>query len=57
MSQDPRIDLPAVGLATVQSLVEAKSSVLCFEAGQMPFFQRQEAVCLADAHGISIIAK
>lgn len=57
MSQDPRIDLPAVGFATVQSLVAAKSSVLCFEAGQMPFFQRQEAVCLADAHGIAIIAK
>ena len=57
MSQDPRIDLPAVGLATVQSLVAAKSSVLCFEAGQMPFFQRQEAVCLADAQGIAIIAK
>lgn len=57
MSQDPRIDLPAVGLATVQSLVEAKSSALCFEAGKMPFFQKQEAVSLADAHGIAIIAK
>jgi DUF1009 family protein len=57
MRQDPRIDLPAVGLVTVQSLVEAKSSVLCFEAGKMPFFQRQEAISLADSHGISIIAK
>jgi DUF1009 family protein len=57
MKQDPRIDLPAVGLATVQSLVEAKSSVLCIEAGKMPFFQRQEAVLLADAHRIAIIAK
>lgn len=57
MSQDPRVDLPAVGLATVQSLVEAKSSVLCFEAGKMPFFQKQEAVSLADAHNIVIVAK
>jgi DUF1009 family protein len=57
VDQDPRIDLPAVGLATVQSLVEAKSSVLCLEADQMPFFQKQEAVLLADAHGIAIIAK
>lgn len=57
MSQDPRIDLPAVGLATVQCLVEVKSSVLCFEAGKMPFFQSQEAVSLADSHGIPIIAK
>jgi hypothetical protein len=57
VSQDPRIDLPAVGLATVQSLVGAKSSVLCFEAGKMPFLQSQEAVSLADSHGIAIIAK
>ncbi len=56
-SQDPRIDLPAVGLTTVQSLVKAKSSVLCFESGKMPFFQIQEAVSLADAHNIVIIAK
>jgi DUF1009 family protein len=57
MNQDPRIDLPVVGLATVQSLVVAKSSVLCFEADQMPFFQKHEAVSLADAHSIVIIAK
>jgi DUF1009 family protein len=57
MSQDPRIDLPAVGLTTVQSLVEAKSSALCIEADRMPFFQREEAVSLADSHGIAIIAK
>ena len=57
MGQDPRVDLPAVGLATVQSLVEAKSSVLCFEAGKMPFFQKQEAVALADAHSIVVVAK
>jgi DUF1009 family protein len=57
MRQDPRIDLPAVGLATIQSLIEAKSVALCFEAGKMPFFQRQEAVVLADSHEIVIIAK
>jgi DUF1009 family protein len=57
MRQDPRIDLPAVGLATVQSLVEAKCSALCFEAGKMPFFQKHDAVALADAHNIAIIAK
>jgi DUF1009 family protein len=56
-NQDPRIDLPAVGLATVKSLVEAKSSGLCIEAGRMPFFQLREAVELADAHNITIVAK
>jgi DUF1009 family protein len=57
MNQDPRIDLPALGLTTVQSCVEAKSSALCFEAGKMPFFQKNEAVSLADEHGIVLIAK
>jgi DUF1009 family protein len=56
-NQDPRIDLPAVGLATVKSLVEARSSGLCIEADRMPFFQRQEAISLADMYGISIVAK
>ncbi len=55
--QDPRIDLPALGLSTVRSLVAAESSALCFDADQMPFFQKLEAISLADAHGIAIIAK
>jgi hypothetical protein len=55
--QDPRVDLPAVGLETIKSMVQAGSRALCFEAGRMPFFQRKEAVSLADTHGISIIAK
>jgi len=56
-SQDARIDLPAVGLSTVQSLVKAKSKALCLEAGKMPFFQKNEAISLANANKISIIAK
>jgi len=55
--QDFRIDRPAVGLDTVKSLVQAGSRALCFEAQKMPFFQRQEAVSLANTHKISIIAK
>ncbi|MCK4337526.1 MAG: UDP-2,3-diacylglucosamine diphosphatase LpxI, partial [Candidatus Aminicenantes bacterium] len=35
--QDNRIDLPAVGLTTIQSLVDAESSALCIEADSMPF--------------------
>ncbi len=57
IDQDPRIDLPALGLTTVESLVEAQSSALCFEADTMPFFQQDEAVSLADAHNITIIAR
>jgi DUF1009 family protein len=52
--QDPRVDLPAVGLDTVKSLVKAGGIALCFEAQRMPFFQKEAAVALAERHGLSI---
>jgi len=55
--QDARVDLPAVGLNTVKSLVEARSRALCIEAQSIPFFQKEEAISLADAHRISIVVK
>ncbi len=55
--QDFRVDLPAVGLNTVKSLVAARSRALCFEAEKMPFLNQEEAVSLADAHAIAILAK
>jgi len=55
--QDFRIDMPAVGLQTIKSLVEAGCCALCFEAGKTAFFQQKEAISMADAHKISIIAR
>jgi DUF1009 family protein len=55
--QDARIDLPAVGLSTVKSLVDAGGKTLCIEAEKIPFFQKEESLKLANANGISIIAK
>lgn len=55
--QDSRIDLPAVGLKTVESLVKAKSKGLCFDAERMPFFQKERAIALADKHDIAIVAR
>jgi DUF1009 family protein len=56
-SQDPRVDLPAVGLHTVESLVQAKGRALVLEAEKIPFFQKERAISLAEAHGVSIVAK
>ncbi len=56
-SQDPRIDLPAVGLDTVKSLVYNGGRALAFEAEKIPFFQKEEALSLAETHRVSIIAK
>ena len=55
--QDPRIDLPGVGLSTLKALVAAKSRALCLEAAKMPFFQKEESIVLANAHGITIVVK
>ena len=55
--QDPRVDLPAVGLRTMESLVRAKGAALCFEAGKMPFFQREKAIALAHRSRITVLAR
>ncbi|MDD8026493.1 MAG: UDP-2,3-diacylglucosamine diphosphatase LpxI [Acidobacteriota bacterium] len=55
--QDPRIDIPAVGLETIRSLIRARAAALCFEAGRMPFFQKDESLALADAANLIILAK
>lgn len=55
--QDTRMDLPAVGLNTIKSLVEVRGRALCFEAQKVPFFQKEEAISLADANRISIVVK
>jgi hypothetical protein len=56
-SQDPRIDLPAVGLGTVRALVQAGGAALCLEAGKVLFFQKDEAISLANASGLALIAR
>lgn len=56
-AQDPRVDLPAVGLSTIEAIVEAGGRALCVEAEKMPFFQKVEAVALADENGISIVVR
>ena len=54
--QDRRFDVPAVGLATVETMVRVGAKVLAIEAGRTLLVDREAAVALADAHGIAIIA-
>ena len=55
--QDLRVDVPAVGLATARSLAEAGAAALCLEARKVAFFQRQEAVALAESSGVALLAR
>ncbi len=54
-SQDPRFDLPSVGLKTIESMIEAKARVLALEAGRSLFFDREKALSLADKVGIVVV--
>ena len=53
--QDMRIDLPAAGLNTVKSMIEAGGSCIGIEAGRSIFFDLQEAAALAAKHNIRIV--
>ncbi|WP_176761129.1 LpxI family protein [Desulforhopalus singaporensis] len=53
--QDFRFDLPATGLATVQTLARVKGSVLAVEAGQSLVFDREEMIKEADRAGIVVV--
>ncbi len=55
--QDRRIDLPAVGLKTILSMIEGGASALCIEAGAVPFFQKDRSLELADANTIAVVCR
>ena len=53
--QDMRIDLPAAGLNTVKSMIEAGGSCIGIEAGRSIFFDLDQAAALAAKHDIRIV--
>jgi len=55
--QDMRIDVPAVGLNTVETLLQAGGVALGIEAHKVAFFQKKEAISLADSRGVSIVVR
>jgi hypothetical protein len=54
--QDFRFDIPAIGLTTIQKIKSVGGAVLAITAGEMLFFQMDEAVRFADENGICIVA-
>jgi hypothetical protein len=55
--QDMRIDVPAVGLATLRALARIQAAALCIEADRVAFFQKTEALAVADANGMAVVAR
>jgi DUF1009 family protein len=54
--QDMRFDVPAIGLDTVRAAIDVHIRVLAIEAEKTLFFEREQAVRLANEHKISIVA-
>jgi DUF1009 family protein len=55
--QDMRFDVPVVGLTTIRNLAQARAAALCVTANQSLFFDRPEAVELAEQNRICIVAQ
>jgi DUF1009 family protein len=55
--QDPRFDIPTVGMTTLQSMVADKpGGVLAVGAGETLVVEREEMVAFAEANGIAMVA-
>lgn len=54
--QDMRFDLPAVGLKTIESMIESGAKALAMEAGKTLLVEREKVLALADENGITIVA-
>jgi hypothetical protein len=53
--QDPRFDVPTIGLATLRTLAKGGGGALAVEAGQTLVLEREALVAEADAHGIALV--
>lgn len=54
--QDMRFDVPAIGPETIDSLIEAKASVLAVEAKKTLVVDKEDLVAKADRAGIAVVA-
>lgn len=54
-NQDMRFDVPTVGVATIESMIEAKARVLAVEAGRTLIIDKDEMLKLANRHKIVVM--
>lgn len=54
--QDQRFDVPAVGVQTIQSMIDSRCTLLAMEAGRTLFVDQEEVLRMADDHHICICA-
>ena len=54
--QDNRFDVPTVGKATVEKMIEVGATALAIEADKTLFVEKEDVLALAKEHGITIAA-
>lgn len=55
-NQDVRFDVPAIGMATLQNMIDSGCVLLAMEAGRTLFVEQEEVLAAANQHGICICA-
>lgn len=54
--QDARFDVPAVGVKTLESMLDVGAKALAIEAGRTLLVDREKVIQIADENGITILA-
>ena len=54
-AQDPRFDLPAIGLDTIEVLTSARAALLAIEAHRTVILDREAVIRAADAAGVALV--
>lgn len=55
--QEHRVDLPAVGLQTIETMRQIGATCLALETGHCLFFDRAQAIDLANTCGIAVVSQ
>lgn len=53
--QDMRFDVPAIGLSTVEAVIDGGAAVLALEAGTTVMLNRSDLIAAADANRLSLV--
>ncbi len=55
--QDMRMDVPTIGITTLEKLKEARCACVVLEVGKTILLEKQKVLELADRHGIAIVGR
>ena len=53
--QDMRLDVPSIGVHTIEKLKSAGAACLCVEAGKVILLEKQKVIELADRYKIAVV--